>query len=79
MVKEAEAYLSGAHAYLQSLQTRIQACTNQVEKKKLENALEQDRLRFAQMMADVVVFKASQGIFTTQTINTQPIESKKLK
>lgn len=79
MVKEAEVYLSGAHAYLESLKTRVQTCTDHVEKKKLESALEQDRLRFAQMMADVVIFKASQGIFTTPTINPQPIESKKLK
>lgn len=73
MVKEAELYLSAARTYLEELLSKVQSCTDQTEKKKLENSLEQDRVRFAQMMADVVIFKATYGIFT------DPEELKKLK
>lgn len=73
MVKEAEAYLMKARFHLEELQTIIHACKKPYEKKKLENSLEQDRVRYAQMMADVVIFKAINGIFT------DPEEIKKLK
>lgn len=73
MVKEAEAYLQAAHVYLDELKSKVQGCNDPVEKKKLEHSLEQDRIRFSQMMADVVIFKAAHGIFTN------PEETKKLK
>lgn len=64
MVIEAEAYLSAAKVYLEELQVKVKECSDSGEKKKLENTLEQDRIRFAQMMCQLVLFKAKYGIFT---------------
>lgn len=73
MVKEAEAYLSAARLYLEELQSKVQTCGDPSEKKKLENSLEQDRIRHAQLSTYVVLFKAANGIFT------DPVNTKKLK
>lgn len=64
MVIEAEAYLANGKAYIEEAKALIQVCNDQMEKRKLQNALEQDIIRFSQMMADVVIFKAQYGIFT---------------
>lgn len=64
MVKDAEVYLAGARNHLERLQTDVRNCVDPVEKKKLENSLEQDRIRFAQLYKDVVIYKAAHGIFT---------------
>jgi hypothetical protein len=77
MVVEAETYLSAAKNYLEELLKKVQECTNPQEKKKLENSLEQDRIRFAQMYADVVIFKATNGIFTSP--QSDPPTSNRLK
>lgn len=73
MVKEAEAYLRAVRVYLDELKGKVQSCNDQAERDKLKNALEQDQIRFSQMMSDVVIFKAIHGIFT------DPEETKKLK
>ena len=64
MVKDAEFYLAAAKAYLEDLEIKVKECVDLVERKKLVNSLEQDRIRFSQMMADTVIFKAKHGIFT---------------
>ncbi len=64
MVKEAEDYLLDAKRYLEELQSRIHESRERKEKDRLQTVLEQDRIRFAQMYAGVVIFKATHGIFT---------------
>jgi len=63
-VIDAEMYLAEAQAWLVELEVRVKGCNDREEKRKLKNALEQDQIRFSQMMADVVIFKAAHGIFT---------------
>lgn len=75
MVKDAEAYLAGAKAYLEELEERIRATDDLVERKKLLNQLEQNRITYSQYMADIVIFKAQFGIFTDpEEYNTKRIK-----
>lgn len=71
MVREAEAYLAAARNYLEKLQSDVRECSDPVKKKELENSLEQDRIRFAQMYKDVVIYKAVHGVFTDPVDPTQ--------
>lgn len=74
MVKDAEHYLAAALAYLQDLEQKVVLCEDPVEKKKLTNRLEQNRITFSQMMADTVIFKANHGIFTDPEEYTKRIK-----
>lgn len=73
MVKEAEIYLYKVRAYLDELKTKVQNCDDLDERDKLKTTLEQDQIRFSQLMSDVVIFKAAYGI------SIDPEELKKLK
>jgi hypothetical protein len=64
MAKEAEAYLADARTYLETLSRQVINCKDPVEKKKLQNTLESDQIRFSQLYKDFVIFKAMHGIYT---------------
>jgi hypothetical protein len=74
ITREAELYLASAKLWLEELEVMVKGCSDVTERRKLANVLEQDRVRFSQMMADTVIFKAAHGIFTDPPVDTKRIK-----
>jgi hypothetical protein len=64
MVEEAEIFLFETRLGIADLEKKLQDCPNLEDRKRLIAHIAEERIKFSQLMAEVVIFKAKFGIYT---------------